>query len=370
MRALAASFLSILASAVLAAPVSAPAASPVAARLASAAPVALRIAAGRYVVTQSIAPSDRQLPTLLLMPGVNRGLTLNDPAIKALVAKGFGVCVFHFSVQPMSVAGTPLKERLSFYDRGLDLKDLAAETEAVADHLRRQGLGFVVPVSLSYSGAVTPFLQRTPITIETAPMTSSAAANPQLEDYRRLLLRAQILNPIFGPAITRASLDASYRPNWVQQADRMIREFKLPVERKNDMIEGYMRLSRATEGFAWENQPLNAQVRRVFVVAGEESPTLLRHQLATFRQVLRLRRDAVLFMIEEAGHVVPADQPEAYATALHAVLTNRAPTGSVVVVTPSANGTKTYRGADAEKWLIETDQRLRQSTRSGGAGTL
>jgi hypothetical protein len=54
-----------------------------------------------------------------------------------------------------------------------------------------------IPVSLSYSAAVSPFIQSVDLIIEVAPLTSSQAANPVLEKLFVILKNAEVFNPFF-----------------------------------------------------------------------------------------------------------------------------------------------------------------------------
>src|SRR5690606_7051928 len=96
---------------------------------------------------------------------------------------------------------------------------------------------------------------------------------------------------------------------------------------------------------------------------------LLRHQLATFRQQLRMKRDALMFMIEDSGHIIPADQPEVYARVIQMLLTGGAPREGIVIV-KSANETRILNRIDSEKMLNEWERKLRSARSGSGLGTL
>ena len=128
-------------------------------------------------------------------------------ATQNLIKRGFGVATFNFSTQPLSVAQLAEKEEPYFKSHDVSLKDLAEETAAIAGALKKQyGIDNVIPVSLSYSGAVSPFIKGYKLMIETVPMTSAAAENPQLEQYRQMLKAGEVWNPVFGPGITRSDM--------------------------------------------------------------------------------------------------------------------------------------------------------------------
>jgi pimeloyl-ACP methyl ester carboxylesterase len=234
----------------------------------------------------------------------------------------------------------------------LTLQDLAKDVEAVIAQIHAQhGINDFVPVSLSYSGAVSPLLKNFPVIIETVPMTSSDATNPQLGQYRRTLRSAELFNPFFGPTITRNSLDAAYRPNWTAQVDSTIGNFNLPADHKSDMVEGYLSMSRASEGFEWSAADLPKTTRRVFIVAGNEGSALLKNQLETFQ---RLQMSKLLVLIEESGHIIPNEHPALYAYVISEILSaQNAEVSGLIVVTPSTGKIQHLTGADAQKAIAD-----------------
>lgn len=301
--------------------------------------------------------SNSMLPTLLLMPGVNRSFLSNEAPFVKLAEQGFGVASFHFSAHPFSIATLPQGTRAR--SRDLSLNDLAVETRIVYSELQRLGVHNVIPISLSYSGAVSPRLEGFPLIIDTAPMTSTAATNPALEQYRQTLRAGELLNPIFGPSITRSMMTQAYRQHWTQHVDGLLNAFPLPKERREEMIEGYTTLSRATEGFVWDART-TTRSRRIFVLAGNEAPEVFKHQLQTFRDLARARRDALMVLVLEAGHILVADQPAAYAQIVRAVVDPKnANASGILVVRPSTGETSHLTGKEAEAYLNKLIEQLR-----------
>jgi pimeloyl-ACP methyl ester carboxylesterase len=268
-----------------------------------------------------------------------------------LIQDGNGVVTFNFSVQPLSLATLKSEERPAFYEREVTLETLAGEAEGVAEALSaRYGIRNAIPVSLSYTSAVSRHLGFDRM-IDSVPLTSTDAFSPELAMYRNWLKAGELLNPVFGPSITRAALDAVYRPQWAEQVQRISEQFRLPSERHDDMIEGYIRLSRAVEGFEWKNAGDRAE--RAFVLAGNESPTLLRHQLEVARERLQAGRKESIFFVQESGHVVPAEQPLVYARILELVAAGKALPG-VTLITPSRKEWKTLSIAESIDLLEQT----------------
>lgn len=277
----------------------------------------VKMGKGRNLSLQLLKPKNAKDPVYLLLPGVNRGLRAEDQFFQQAKYMDLGMVGPNFSSQPISVSSLGKNETPRFREGDLSLKDLAEEIDFVAEKIKKDwAVENVIPVSLSYSGAVTPFLKNHSLIIEVAPMTSLAAEKPELESYRQALKAAEMWNPIFGPGITRAALDSAYRQTWSAEADEAIASFKLDKDRREDMVEGYSVLSRAVEGFDWANLKLQSKTRRVFMLAGKEDAPLLKDQLLKFLDLQKTHKDTLLIIVEGSPHAIPIECPEAYLEAL------------------------------------------------------
>lgn len=279
----------------------------------------LKLAEDRMISVNHL-PAPKGQPTFLLLPGVNRSFSLDEPAVALLGKLGNGVITFDFSTQPLSVVNLDKKTTPHFEKKKVTLKDLASEVENLVASFKARGVDNIVPVSLSFSGAVTPYLKGFPLIIETVPMTSNAATNPELAGNIQKLKSLEIFNPFFGPVINRNLLDFGYRQQWSKQVDRIIGLYKLPEDKKESMIEGYLSMSKAAEGFDWKNVEVPKDTRRAFLVAEGEAPELLRNQLETFLRLSKSNKNVFLFMVKNSGHILPSDQPLAYAVLLGNIL--------------------------------------------------
>lgn len=283
----------------------------------------LRLKSGSVLAYEFSPPQPGQ-PTFLLMPGVNRGMRLGDEAAALLAKSGAGVVTFNFSVQPLSIAELPAGEKPDLKD--VTLNSLAEETRTLARWISREikaPLSDLIPVSLSYSGAVSPFLNEFKLAIEVVPLTSFSAFNPQFAAYYSSLKAAEFFNPIFGPGITRASLDSAYRSQWHPQVAALARQFDLPASRHEEMVEGYMTLSRAVEEFSWLERPPAKDVKRVFVLAENEARSLKADQMTTIHELKSLGLPIEMIMISKSGHIIPAEQPQAYVETLLSIARSR-----------------------------------------------
>ena len=278
----------------------------------------LNIAPGRLVSFELVRAKSIKHPTFLFLPGVNRGLLASDDALVALAEQGYGIVTMNFSTQPFSVSALEKNVKPHFRTTTYKLDDFNTEITALSEELKRNfNVKTIIPVSISFSSAVSSTLKNFPFIIDAVPMTSSAAVNPELEAYITYLKSGEIFNPVFGPAVTRSLLDQAYASKWTEQVDSMIETFELNKDRKSDMIEGYSVFSRASERFVWDLKKTDAETRRVFIFAMDDSPELLKDQLQVFLKAMDATPDALAFIVKDSGHVVSSDQPEAYASILN-----------------------------------------------------
>ncbi len=315
----------------------------------------LKMGTGRAVSFEFTKAKNTKLPTLLFLPGVNRGLLSSDEALETLAQRGFGIVTMNFSTQPLSVTHLDKGVKADFRNSTYTLESYHAEVDALSKELQKSfKVKTIVPISISFSSAVSSTLPNYPLIIDAVPMTSSAAVNPQLEAYRSYLRAAEVFNPIFGPGITRATLDQGYYQKWRSQVDSMIEGFELDKTRRDDMVEGYTVASRAAEGFVWDLKKTAPETRRVFIFAKDDSETLLKDQLQLFLKAMDSTPNALAFLVKDSGHVVSSDQPEAYADIVTYLLTSDTKNVSgIFEVTPGAEKMKIYKGAEAKKYAQE-----------------
>lgn len=312
----------------------------------------LLMAPGRLINFQIIRAKKAQ-PTFLFLPGVNRSLLADDEALEALAQNGYGVVTMNFSTQPFSVSQLQKNVKPAFLSKSYSLEELSTEITALSEELKKNfAVKTIIPVSISFSSAVSSTLQNFPFIIDAVPMTSSAAVNPELEAYRSYLKAGEIFNPVFGPAITRSLLDQSYYKKWTEQVDSIVGQFGLNQDRKSDMVEGYTVFSRASEGFVWDLKKTTEKTRRVFLFARNDSPSLLKNQLELFLKAMDSTPNALAFVVNDSGHVLPNDQPASYVNILTYLVTSDIKNvAGIFEVQPGENKPKFFQGADAKKYI-------------------
>lgn len=312
-----------------------------------------KMSSDRVLAVEIIRAKNPKLPTFLFLPGVNRGLLSTDESIETLTKKGFGAVTFNFSVQPISVAQLDKQVRPAFMSKSYSLDELGSEVTALSAELKKNyGVKIVVPVSISFSSAVSSTLQNFPFIIDVVPMSSSAAVNPELENYITTLKGGEIFNPIFGPAITRSVLDQAYYAKWRDQVDSLIDQFNLNTDHKSEMVEGYTVLSRASERFVWDLKKTSKETRRVFMFARNDDEGLLKNQLELFLKAMDTTPNALAFIVNNSGHVLPDDQPKAYALIIASVTNGTMKdTSGIVEFDPETSKMKLYKAEEAKKYL-------------------
>jgi hypothetical protein len=313
------------------------------------------ISANRLISLDLTKPSDSNLPTFLFLPGVNRGLLSDEAALVVLKQKGFGVVTMNFSTQPFSVSELASDVSPEFLSKSYTLEELGNEVVVLSNELKKNfNIQNIIPVSISYSSAVSSTIKGFSLMIDAAPMTSSAAVNPQLENYRATLKASEIFNPIYGPGITRSLLDQTYYTTWTPQVEAMIKQFQLNADRKPDMIKGYTVQSRAAEGFTWDLKKTNVDTKRIFILGKKDSKALLKNQLEVVLKALENEADVLVFVVNEAGHIIPSDQPQTYAAILTYVATNDIENSKgVFEVQGNDSEPKFHSGAEAKKYIQE-----------------
>lgn len=266
---------------------------------------------GRRLYLQMQKPKNPSKPTFMLLPGINRSVFLEEAHAQKLLEMGYGVVTFNFSAHPLSSSLLEDGVKPYFVDHDYKLTDLAFEVEALAIELRRQGLKNLIPVTLSYTGIIAPLLVSFPLVINMSPMTSMAASQPMLDNFRKSL----DFNFFLTRDMKRSMIDSSYRTYWSTLVQGYIQEFKIPKAREGNMIEGLVEMSRAAEDAEWFKTLPAPTSRQVFILAGQEDASLLKHQVQTAATYSKPTPTQV-YVFEGAPHLIWEVEAEGLAQAL------------------------------------------------------
>ncbi len=245
---------------------------------------------------------DSSFPTFLFLPGLAFNLPANAAAYSRLAQMGYGIVSLNFSTHRRSFL--PTETEPHFRSQPPTSQDFLFEVMRAYEYLRSQGVRTVIPVSLSYSGSVSPLLEGFPLIVETAPLTAARASTPVTESYRSSLELVNLFNP-FKSTVIRQAMDLAYRNYWEPKAQELVDNGKINASEKAVVVDGYLAMSRAVEGFDLEQIKMPKATRRVYLLGGLESDLLRSHQLKTFERLKAEGYDVRLIEFPTADHIVP-----------------------------------------------------------------
>ncbi|WP_374077628.1 alpha/beta hydrolase [Bdellovibrio bacteriovorus] len=322
----------------------------------------LRLSRGKVIAYEHIVKNDNG-PTLILLPGVNRALTPNDRAVRALAQQGWNLLMPSLTAHPLSVAGLEKYETPYFkFDNSIRAAELAGDIEALVTSL---GIKKALPVTLSYSSSVGAFLDSKlfPHIIETVPLGTATEADPEAAKNAELWENWLRLNPFMAPIWIRQFRDSAYASHWGKTVDANIKadaEFYGENPRVSDIKSGYVTIARAVEDFKFPEWDFTAEKRtRDFVFAGQENPERLKNQIEVLKNYLASGKPARVIVVENAGHILPSDSPAVYAGILDLLVTQPRQSSVQFAIVNTVENLKSLRWQDAsvlENW-IKANQR-------------
>lgn len=261
--------------------------------------------------------------TLILLPGVFRGLQKEDSIISLLEAQKINFVAIHFSAHPKSIIQYKNSEATVFAGgKGLTSEMLAHEVDAVVDHL---AIRKPIPVSLSYSSTVVPFLsaKKYSFVIETSPLGMFGEEDPESLQLQKTWAQWLQMWPYWGPIWVESAKNTAYRNHWAPiAAQRIAADPEMnDADNANNLTEGYMALARATEDFDLRKENFSTTAPRIWVLAANENPNRFQIQQEAITLSNKVKKQNVdPIIVPNAGHTIPIDQPEAYAQVLETIL--------------------------------------------------
>lgn len=273
----------------------------------------LQVSTGSRVTALS-SISDPKKPTLILLPGIYRGYLENEKILNILTQKKINWVSVHFSRHPQSIlAGSLLLSGM------ISSEELANEVLIVKKNLRIQK---PILVSLSYSASLSPYWKKKdfPILIETAPMGRFSETQVPDQSYQTW---QQWMNqfPVWGPWLVQTNEYWSYRAYWLKEVDELISTYPQYLSKRITIAEGFAQLAWSTKNFDLRNQNFKTGPERFWILGENENSKRLKIQ----QEAIQLHRQSGVqgrrvYMIKNAGHIVPFEQPQSYANALAAIL--------------------------------------------------
>ncbi len=294
---------------------------------------AVRIERG-WVVSYSYKIFDENKPTLLLLPGIFRGLEKEEEALRTLEASKINFVAIHFSTHNKSILWLE-KNETPYFDGGLPHftpEKFAREVESVSTQLELQK---PIIVSLSYSAVVIPFLdsEQFPFVVQVAPMGRhdesnliGGAVQKNWEDYLAL-------NPFLGREGVLVA--KNYYLHTVWNPVVMFLASQMPSLQDPDIfthqVDGFVSMNFAAEPFDISQTNFRKTGKKfAWVVAESEDPTRAYFQAAAIKKYLAsIDRETYqksifgkkgVFIIKGSSHIIPQDQPALYAGALNEIV--------------------------------------------------
>jgi pimeloyl-ACP methyl ester carboxylesterase len=259
-------------------------------------------------------------PTLIFLPGIYRGQLQSDPVTKPLMESGIPFVTMHFAEQPDSIVATAKDSEPDFSK--VELQTLAQEVSALAKHLN---LEFAIPVTLSYSAAVTSHLDRSrfPVVIEVAPISKSTDTLPDSIVGFYELWESWVRSMPFGSAWLLAQKKAQLQTYWSRWSDGYSARLPLlkdPVYRDR-ASKGYTALTLAADGFDLRKQDFRKGPQRFWILGSEEQASRSDIQNRAIESYQKTTgHEGSVFVIQGAGHVVSSDEPEKFVETLKVIL--------------------------------------------------
>ncbi len=293
-----------------------------------------KIGKGRSL-TYEISNNPEAPATLVLLPGINRGLQFETEKafFSSPAFEKYNVLAITSSLHPRSINSLATNEEFYGQSSRVTSKDLALEVEALVAELK---VVKPIAVSLSFSSSILAELNPKKFAgfIEMVPMTDPLDG----EDSTKKLLRDQqdfmMLNPFFAPSI-RYQRDLAYQTFWSNQVDGLLQSNPNQYgsqPRVDDIKAGYVDLAQSSESYRLTRVQMKAV--RHFILAANELEDRLKTQVQmAVQENQKSQGKASLVVVADSGHILPSENPVSAAVALdqvaQALLQGRSVTGTV-----------------------------------------
>lgn len=272
------------------------------------------------VIAYEYLQNSAEGPTLILLPGVNRALNLEDRSVQLLQEQGWNLLMPSLSAHPLSIEGLASSE-IPYFVRSTAERsqDFANEIDQLVTTLKIKN---AIPVTLSYSSSVGAYLnpQRYPHVIETVPLGTATEADPDSAKSAELWENWLKLNPFLAPFWIRQFRDTAYSTHWSKVVDANLQsdsEFYGKNPRVSDIKAGYVAIARAVEDFNFPEWDFKKDSRtRDFVIAEKENPERLKNQITVIEHYIASGKPLRVIVVANAGHILPSDRPGVYSAVI------------------------------------------------------
>lgn len=285
-----------------------------------------------WVVSYEVKIQDPKQPTLVMMPGIFRGLEKEEDVLKLLEFMKVNFVSIQFSTHAKSFMHLEAGETPYFEGgQGASTSNFAKEVEAVVDTLK---IKKPVIVALSYSAIVAPHLNpvKFPYIINAAPMGRFDEGNLLGGVVQKSWEYWMSLVPIYGSAYVEWAKRQVYYSQW-NVVVNMLTQFR-PELKDPDVfskqVDGFVAMNVAAENFDLTAQNYQDGVKRAWIVGESEDSTRAYFQSVAIKTYLAKLSPEVyknsifgvqgVFIVKGAGHIIPSDQPMGYDQALKTIL--------------------------------------------------
>ena len=134
--------------------------------------------------------------------------------------------------------------------------------------------------------------------------------------------------PFWGSVVTNSTKEIAYYNYWtlMVQGLRLTKpEFNNPQHFANS-VSGYVRMTKLAEGFDFRKQNFMLTPNRVFVLAEKEDAyrsQIQKEAIALYQK--QTGKTPYVFIVKDAGHIIPMDTPAAYLQVLNSIYTGQLP---------------------------------------------
>lgn len=278
--------------------------------------------------------TDAGKPTYIFLPGIFRGAhpDKSDVFLQQLSSEGRNWVALDFSTHPGSVVRSSKESQQTGagHLREMTLEELSAEVHHVIEAL---AIKQPLVVSLSYSSSVASKIlpDKTAVIIETAPMVrqedTKGFLREVLENNNRICAGIfMAMTPFCQSWFYQKEI--AYKTYWTTVATSQKKTYKeledgTVFER---VVEGYVSMAKAVETFDLRSIDFKKGPRRVFILGEKEDVGRLQLQNEVVKSYAEQTGEMpYVFIVKDAGHIVPFDQPKAYNTLLALIAQNKLP---------------------------------------------
>lgn len=274
---------------------------------------------------------DNSAQTLIFMPGIFRGfstLHTQDELLDICKKNKINWVAFHFAGHPQSLIDN------ASTNSGADDTSLAAMKNETFSVVKKLQIKNPLYVSLSYSSTVASTFSKDemPFYIETSPLGRQDESNPLLTPFVEATDNfCSMPFAQFNPSCFAwlQQKQAAYFTYWANKVDTSI-AFVYPQLRLEPMrsraISGYVGMAKAVEKYDFSKLDFKNAPQRIFILGENEDSNRFKIQMAAINAIKAQTGEyPCVFIIKNAGHIVPVDQPVAYFQVLSLIMNNTMP---------------------------------------------